>query len=80
MLVITSYSIHYTKLYELADAAALYAVELISTHLKSAVFDGRNMEARAGMPVPSARRRRRNARSGNAVQAPRRSANSYNFV
>lgn len=37
----------------LADAAALYAVELISTHLKSAVFDGGNMEARAGMLLGS---------------------------
>lgn len=37
----------------LADAAALYAVELISTHLKAAVHDGRNMEARAGMLLGS---------------------------
>jgi len=37
----------------LADAAALYAVELISTHLKPAVFDGRNLEARAGMLLGS---------------------------
>jgi alcohol dehydrogenase len=37
----------------LADAAALYAIELISTHLKTAVFDGRNMEARAGMLLGS---------------------------
>jgi alcohol dehydrogenase len=31
----------------------LYAIELISTHLKTAVFDGRNMEARAGMLLGS---------------------------
>ena len=37
----------------LADAAALYAVELISTHLKSAVSDGRSLEARAGMLLGS---------------------------
>jgi len=37
----------------LADAAALHAIELISTHLKTAVFDGRNMEARAGMLLGS---------------------------
>ncbi len=37
----------------LADAAALYAVELIATHLKAAVFDGRNLEARAGMLLGS---------------------------
>jgi alcohol dehydrogenase len=37
----------------LADAAALYAVELISKYLKTAVFDGRNMEARAGMLLGS---------------------------
>ncbi len=37
----------------LADAAALYAIELISTYLKIAVFDGRNMEARAGMLLGS---------------------------
>jgi alcohol dehydrogenase len=37
----------------LADAAALYAIELISAYLKTAVFDGRNMEARAGMLLGS---------------------------
>lgn len=37
----------------LADAAALYAIELIVTHLKTAVFDGRNLEARAGMLLGS---------------------------
>jgi alcohol dehydrogenase len=37
----------------LADAAGLYAVELISTYLRSAVFDGGNMEARAGMLLGS---------------------------
>ncbi len=37
----------------LADAAALYAIELITQHLKTAVFDGKNMEARAGMLLGS---------------------------
>ena len=37
----------------LADAAALYAIELITTHLKTAVFDGRNLAARAGMLLGS---------------------------
>ena len=37
----------------LADAAALYAVELIVQHLKTAVLDGENMEARAGMLLGS---------------------------
>jgi len=37
----------------LADAAALYAIELIVTHLKTAVFDGRDLEARAGMLLGS---------------------------
>ena len=37
----------------LADAAALYAIELISTYLKTAVFDGRNLESRAGMLLGS---------------------------
>jgi alcohol dehydrogenase len=37
----------------LADAVALYAIELISKYLKTAVFDGRNMEARAGMLLGS---------------------------
>ena len=37
----------------LGDAAALHAIELIVAHLNSAVFDGRNMEARAGMLLGS---------------------------
>ena len=37
----------------LSDAAALYAVELISTHLRTAVFDGQNIEARSGMLLGS---------------------------
>jgi alcohol dehydrogenase len=37
----------------LADAAALYAIELIAKHLKTAVFDGQNLEARAGMLLGS---------------------------
>jgi alcohol dehydrogenase len=37
----------------LADAAALHAVELIATHLKSAVSDGQNIESRAGMLLGS---------------------------
>lgn len=37
----------------ISDAAALYAVELITTHLKTAVFDGHNLEARAGMLMGS---------------------------
>jgi len=37
----------------LADAAALYAIELITAHLKTAVFDGNNLEARAGMLLGS---------------------------
>jgi alcohol dehydrogenase len=37
----------------LADAAALYAVELIFKYLKTAVFDGSNLEARAGMLLGS---------------------------
>ena len=37
----------------LADAAALYAIELIVTHLRSAVSDGENLEARAGMLLGS---------------------------
>ncbi len=36
-----------------SDAAALYAVELITQHLKTAVFDGQNIEARAGMLMGS---------------------------
>jgi alcohol dehydrogenase len=37
----------------LADAAALYAVELVAKYLKAAVQEGSNMEARAGMLVGS---------------------------
>ena len=37
----------------LADAAALYAIELIAAYLKSAVSDGENLEARAGMLLGS---------------------------
>ena len=37
----------------LSDAAALYAIELILTFLKTAVLDGRNLEARAGMLLGS---------------------------
>ena len=37
----------------LADAAGLYAIELVTTHLKSAVREGGNMEARAGMLLGS---------------------------
>lgn len=37
----------------LADAAALYAVELIAKYLKTAVFDGKNLEARSGMLLGS---------------------------
>ncbi len=37
----------------LADATALYAVELIAKHLKTAVFDGQNLEARAGVLLGS---------------------------
>lgn len=37
----------------LADALALYAVETIFSHLKTAVSDGRNMEARSGMLLGS---------------------------
>jgi alcohol dehydrogenase len=37
----------------LADAAALYAIELISNYLKTAVFDGRSVEARAAMLLGS---------------------------
>ena len=37
----------------LSDAAALYAIELITKYLKNAVFDGRDMEARAGMLLGS---------------------------
>ncbi|MFZ0614086.1 MAG: iron-containing alcohol dehydrogenase [Desulfobacterales bacterium] len=37
----------------LSDALALYAVELISTHLRAAVADGRNIEARSGMLLGS---------------------------
>ena len=37
----------------IADAAALYAIELISTYLRTAVSDGSNLEARAGMLLGS---------------------------
>ena len=37
----------------LADAAALYAVELVAKYLQTAVFEGDNLEARAGMLVGS---------------------------
>jgi alcohol dehydrogenase len=37
----------------LADAAALYAIELIAAYLKRAVADGANLEARAGMLLGS---------------------------
>lgn len=37
----------------LADAAALYAIELIAAYLRSAVSDGHNLEARAGMLMGS---------------------------
>ena len=37
----------------LADAAALYAIELVVKYLKIAVFEGSNMEARAGMLLGS---------------------------
>jgi alcohol dehydrogenase len=37
----------------LADANALYAIELITKFLKTAVFDGKNLEARAGMLLGS---------------------------
>jgi alcohol dehydrogenase len=36
-----------------SDAAAVYAVELITRHLKAAVFDGNSLEARAGMLIGS---------------------------
>ena len=37
----------------LADAAALYAIELITKYLKIAVFNGNDLEARAGMLLGS---------------------------
>ena len=37
----------------LADAAALYAIELVAKYLKTAVFEGDNLEARAGMLLGS---------------------------
>jgi alcohol dehydrogenase len=37
----------------LADAAALYAVELVVKYLKTAVFEGADLEARAGMLLGS---------------------------
>jgi alcohol dehydrogenase len=37
----------------IADSAALYAIELIAAYLRIAVFDGRNLEARAGLLMGS---------------------------
>ena len=37
----------------ISDALALYAIELISNNLKTAVYDGSNLEARAGMLMGS---------------------------
>ena len=37
----------------LSDAVALYAVELITTHLRAAVSEGQNIEARSGMLLGS---------------------------
>lgn len=37
----------------LADATALYAIELVTKYLKTAVFEGNDMEARAGMLLGS---------------------------
>lgn len=37
----------------IADSAALYAIELITSHLRTAVSDGGNLEARAGMLLGS---------------------------
>ena len=37
----------------IADSAALYAIEMITAHLETAVSDGNNMEARAGMLLGS---------------------------
>jgi alcohol dehydrogenase len=37
----------------LADAAALYAIELVTRYLKTAVFEGADLEARAGMLLGS---------------------------
>ena len=37
----------------IADSAALYAIELITAYLKTAVSDGNNLEARAGMLLGS---------------------------
>ncbi len=37
----------------IADSAALYAIELINAHLRNAVSDGYNLEARAGMLLGS---------------------------
>ena len=37
----------------LADAVALYAIELVTRYLKTAVFEGADMEARAGMLLGS---------------------------
>jgi alcohol dehydrogenase len=37
----------------IADAAAVFAIELIVRHLRTAVLDGKNLEARAGMLLGS---------------------------
>jgi alcohol dehydrogenase len=37
----------------IADSAALYAIEMITAYLRTAVSDGKNMEARAGMLLGS---------------------------
>jgi alcohol dehydrogenase len=37
----------------IADSAALYAIEMITAYLRTAVSDGQNMEARAGMLLGS---------------------------
>ena len=37
----------------IADSAALYAIELITSNLRTALFDGSNLEARAGMLLGS---------------------------
>ena len=37
----------------IADSAALYAIELIATHLRTAVSDGKNLKARAAMLLGS---------------------------
>ncbi|MHC4663640.1 MAG: iron-containing alcohol dehydrogenase [Planctomycetota bacterium] len=42
-----------TEAEPISDAAALYAIELVSKHLKAAFDDGENLEARSGMLVGS---------------------------